>query len=851
MSGPYKQLDQTGWRPTHLLRRRGDIVQGKNGSVWLYKAVPMGPMADATSPEKIREAAAVLETAVEELSRFSTSRTGRRNLDRSGYREVHILHTNIDWWWKPPATHPNRVYLAAEYPAMSTERRVLLLGVQLSAGAATWRENIASFAYAMVAQGVPPLSDFAVDAEHVDMALSRCGLRTVTDEEWRQVNAWWARGGNPGVYTLPHGDHIHLLRTGTAARAVESLIASEPDCVSWPDIPDAWTMSASTVERFDLGYIDATSDMARWVTALVDQGALAVSIRGLIEPAKTTRSELRRHKRNYIDDIRQRQESNQMSRAEQDETLDQLNDVERFYATGGPTALVDASVTVALSGRDPRLGYDPREIGEAAGLALVPMEYRQDAALEDMMVASSVRANPYQHDITSTMLAYSGLPSLSTVGDSKGALLGFTQRDSQPAWLDPMAAVDADSIPGLLLVGQSGSGKTVLLQWLADQLARIPNSRGELSPVILIDLKQGSDCRPVVARSGGVTYSLDDLMKADGVFDAVRFSISQADGIEMAHSLLMQVNPWGSRAVDYDAPLMNALAYGVRAGATCTGQALLIAKRDNPAMGPMVQAVEDLASASPMFRAVCGFNPQSVGLRAASGLTYIRIGDGSLNLPAPGSPGDSVSQRTTLALVKAMVYGSMSALNGREGTVMFDEGWIFLQSGRDEMDRMARLARSMKILPVIATQRVREVLAAGLKGSMSRGIILPMEDREEAAAALEVFRLEGTADRYLDRITAKAALGNSGAFGTEGAGPGAPNWASFRALRSPTGETLRGTIGIYCDMSGRAVPTEIRLSPSFLHLAVPGSEPPPSPVSATVPAPPAMVVPAGLDDGWG
>jgi hypothetical protein len=99
-----------------------------------------------------------------------------------------------------------------------------------------------------------------------------------------------------------------------------------------------------------------------------------------------------------------------------------------------------------------------------------------------------------------------------------------------------------------------------------------------------------------------------------------------------------------------------------------------------------------------------------------------------------------------------------------------------------------------------------DALRAGLAGYISRILILPMQDEQEARAACGLARLEPTFDR-IRRITAKARTGN------------APNWDSMRALRDPgTGETLRGGVAIYCDLAGRAVPTEITIPTMFLAL---------------------------------
>ena len=154
-----------------------------------------------------------------------------------------------------------------------------------------------------------------------------------------------------------------------------------------------------------------------------------------------------------------------------------------------------------------------------------------------------------------------------------------------------------------------------------------------------------------------------------------------------------------------------------------------------------------------------------------------------------------------------ITLGSMSALAERDGVMHLDEAWVVLGAGVAEMDAIGRTARSLRVLPILYTQKCTDPLRAGLAGYISRILILPIEDEHEARAACGLARLEPTADR-IRRITAKARTGN------------APNWDSMRALRDPaTGETLRGAVAIYCDLAGRAVPTEITIPPAFLALA--------------------------------
>ena len=228
----------------------------------------------------------------------------------------------------------------------------------------------------------------------------------------------------------------------------------------------------------------------------------------------------------------------------------------------------------------------------------------------------------------------------------------------------------------------------------------------------------------------------------------------------------------------------------------------------------MVERVLDLAASSPMFRACVGMEQGGPRLRASQGITLVMVGSAHLDLPEPGAVEPTLPQRIALALVRMMVFGSAMALNKRRGVIMLDEGWVFLSAGKTEVERLGRLARSQQVLPIFLTQRVTDALNAGLAGYISRGIILPLRDEQEAIAACELFKLEPTPER-IGRITANATIGATTANDV-----GAPNWASMRALRDPkTRKVLRGTVGIYCDLEDRAVPVEIRIPDEFLAAA--------------------------------
>jgi hypothetical protein len=803
------------WWPTSVMgRKSGGRILGTDNSVWLFAKVPLSPVTDARSPAEALAAGEPLRLALEEIASTTHVRVNRRSVSKANYRDVHMLLVNVPDDFKPPPGSP----IAGAFPDAEVLRRVLLLGVRLKSryGDGGLRSAVDSVVETWTVGGTP-IEDFDRDFENMSAIMARSGLQTMTDTDFALANGYWNKGKSPDTPMLVHDDHLHIFSSTSSMHAAARLVARDGDdeCTSWA-IPHHHTLTFGTVRSFDFGYPDATSSAAQWASALINAGAVCVSMRGRLEPATVTRSELRKGKKKYLDDINERLQQNKMARAEQEEMLAELDELERYYATGGPATLMDASTLVVISGQVGMHGYDMSEFATNSRLELSTMTSRQNQALAETWLASPMRANPYLHDLPTITLGAAGLSGLSMVGDLSGATLGFTEHDRQHAMISPTAAADEDSIPMVLVAGATGSGKSMLMLYLADQFSKIVTANGERTPTIIVDPKQSSSHDAAVLAAGGRIASLDDLIAADGVFDPLRFSKTRGSGVELAASMLMSINPWGSDASDYEMPITRAIAYGVDQGGDCIGVALQTALKDGIADKQMVAKVLDLAESSAMFRACIGSVNGGQSLRASEGITYIKVGDAHLDIPAPGTPSHEVNlnQRVALALVRMMVFGSASALSMRSGVLMLDEAWVMLSAGRSEMERLGRLARSQQVLPMMFTQRVTDALNSGLAGYISRGIILPIQDEDEAMAACEVFKLEATPER-MERITARATMGMAGA--EDGV---APNWNSMRALRDPkTNRVLRGAVGIYIDLAGRAVPVEIQLPEEFLRLA--------------------------------
>lgn len=445
---------------TKMRRLADNRLMGIDNSLWLYRAVPLGPVTEAVSPADSLVPAEPIMAMFEELAaQVPLAGMKRRSLAKNKYRQIHMLLLNVPQRYVPPAGHPIADRLSERYPAVPTDRRVLLFGVRLrdkltSRGLSGAVDTVSQ----VLASGQAPLEDFDDDTERMNAAMDRAGLVPVRADDIAFADAWWNYGQNPDTTMLYHPDHLHVFRYPESVKAAKK--AGPDHCAEWTreTVPGTHAITFTAVnDQLDLEFLSPINPRAQWMSDLVAAGSFAISVRGTVEPGAVTREELRRQRKRYLDDIRERAEHNKMSRSEQDEALAMLEAVEGLYADSAPPTLAGASVIAAFDGQyrdvDQILG------GRDLPVSLSMMDNRQKAAMAETWLCSHFRANPILHDLPAQTIAYSGMPSLNRVGDREGALLGFTESDRQPAYFSPTAASTNDGLPVALCAGATGSGK--------------------------------------------------------------------------------------------------------------------------------------------------------------------------------------------------------------------------------------------------------------------------------------------------------------------------------------------------------------------------------------------------------
>lgn len=524
-------LNDMGVMPTmkRQVLGNGMILGLEENSVWLYGKVPTAPVADARDSQRRLEAYRPLFETLDQIA-ADTPRAAvkRRSVAKNAYRKVHILRTNVPKTWHADVIAPRErrlgqdtlnQWLNSSLPETTVKQSILTLGVQLvpSTISTGFKGALDSVTFTLL-EGGTPLVDYDRDLEKMKRIFDRTGVDSLSGSEIASLDSWWNPGRNPDVVTLSHPDHLHVIRDKRTTRAIKKMEADGVDCEDWPDdireSPDQnagqAVVSFGSISDLQLNFTDPVQDpqLANWALPLLDAGAMAVSIRGAVEPAEITREELRRNKRGYQNDIQERVKNNKMEKQEQEEKVEVLGQVESVYANrrGTPT-LISASGLVAFDGKVEDWDTVVRSAAE-----LQAMEHRQSRAWAEMMICSMRTANPNLMDMPIQNLACSGINDVSKVGDKWGIVRGFTESDKQPAYYNVEEAYQvAEASPMSGNIGASGSGKTLLMQWEMFQTNLLDY------PQIVVDPKALALDTAVPTPDGWST--IGELQPGDRVFD--------------------------------------------------------------------------------------------------------------------------------------------------------------------------------------------------------------------------------------------------------------------------------------------------------------------------------------------
>ena len=706
------------WTTPWSWRDEDDLYVGNSGQVWLYRALPTSPMEweDASTRLSIGNRLASLlaeigTTSVPPIGGFKSF---------SNNREIHIVSSSWESPIDPPKENsPNLRALQGKMLQFTAPKRALLIGVRLrnnSPGSSlnkTTAEQVKSVATRILLEDTPDIASYKADRSAIAAMMVKAGAKSMTRDERNQLESWYNKG------------------QGTDTTIIEN--------INTLDIPNHDVYEISAVMRFAGQPMHAPD--SQWLLEAASHrfGPSVVSVRAELEPPSVTRNRSRTAQRKVGANIQEQEVTGDLERDEYRESLQQAQDLENYIRSTNEAIMTKCSILLARPVRVADETYIDY-LYYNYGIEVKPLEHRQLRALDETLPCSTRRVNPFLQDVNIAMLAHAGLNGFSNIGDTKGMYVGVAHPDYTPVYLDTSAASKENKPAAMLIAGDSGSGKSFLCQTLAIQ------STLEGQTTIFINPKGFDSLEGMANYVNGKVIKMSALEESPGAFDPFRYAPGPiAAEIATSHilSVLGAADGWTQ---EQQLMVGSALKKAGEANmARCVGDAFDFIT-DESIKKQIMQQVES----SSLFALGVALEPLEPFTKE-TGLVLIEF-DRKPELPDPTKDAASYSriERIALASLRLVTRASleMLALSGG-GVLIVDEAWTFLSSreGLAALTQLGREGRSLKILPIFATQRVADVISKDMESYLSRVFCLKLRDPKDATAALELCGLEPTQAR--------------------------------------------------------------------------------------------------------
>ena len=727
--------------PVAYSRDDGTMV-GHNNDAWLWRIMPQSSLHWEDRPARAAVAASLSDLLID-LGRSSRGSIIPGSKIGAFHREFHL----VALWWDQRAKFPDgtpdllKEWLGPVFDGFATYDSLFAFGVKLRRSMGMSGGNAVKLLSETIKDSVgadPDPMVFAADRARLSGILGRAGGRIPTREEMLRLELWWNGGREADSFLQPSPD----------GRSIAS---------------EAWMNGLEISAIYD--YEDAVLDPERgmWVAEAFGhpRGATAISIRGEMMPPKAARDALRGKRRAAKSRIMEQAATGDIDREEDHEFHDMAESLEQMFAVSGEPLMVNTSVLFARSLK-PTASYDSfmDHLESAWGLKARTLDFRQVQALDEMLPCKANvigRTKPFTQSATVGFVAESGISAFARVGDTSGVWIGLSIPNMHPVWLDPAGSSKSDKPPAMAVLGEPGAGKTFLLQLIASQAAT-------MTPTVYINPKPADSLDGFANAIGGEIIKISSLEKEPGLLDPFRYAPPEiAADIAVSHisSVLSNLNP------QEEVLLERAVRRAAISGAGCVGDAL-----KHPDMPEEARDLV-LAQAESNTLFALGISPHPLpplGMKGGGGLTLIEF-DRPLDLPSGSASADTYSRKTRIdmAAVKLVIRSSLEQMfAGGGGVLIADEAHVFMgsQEGRTILQRLGREGRSQQILPILATQRIADVMAEGvdMTSYLGRSIIMKMTDPKEVAASMELIGLENTPERQAWLEDASPKRGERGAL---------------------------------------------------------------------------------------
>lgn len=700
------------------------IFEGEDGSLWKYFKAPEDVRIEwLKDPEEAIDNQAFFVNVCQQLGMSLDAQTERVRNDTRRSFHIQITQTPFDGI-KPYAgcTPAHADYLSRIASQYGKPVWHGFFGVQLLPGSAFYERHgftdmMERYLELMRAPGGLQWDIYKADIDLVNAVMRENGFTEpdfseVDDTAFEQLTAWH------GVADRQYG----LSRQLQSTRMQQPMHGLSMFVPKWGEIVFHAIKPADETR-----ITDPKSEKSRWAKPLFSPSSdvVLINIRGEIRAPSISDNLLDLKRSKKVD------ENDNVKDLEDMHIIDIIS-LARQSVKDVKMPMLD-NTEIIVGSMLPVAGGEPPIVRgiKRYGLQALPLVGRQHLGVLTSFptyprhVMRVPRGNSKRPELTNVMLpgilAFSGLWRNTGSCGPGGILMGLSDDlQYQEIYTEPDAAWKESRVPGMLITGRPGAGKTQQLLQMTAQLAYMG------LPTFFFNPKKTGSLKSTFDHIGGATISMDRTYLASnpGVLDPIHFLTDRTSVADiLSEALFTAAGKLGSEF----SQLRTKLKSEITACATDTRNAssydILLGNATGTTKGIQEPELRDFIEAriltSPVWRALISKTGEGTNLREKilSGKSVLIEWDNSMTLPDIRTQKSEYTDNqidSLLSVNVAFQYAS-AAVSGTGGAIVVDEAWVLKASpeSMNILERGGREWRQANIMLVLGTQKILDFMGTG------------------------------------------------------------------------------------------------------------------------------------------
>lgn len=699
------------------------IFEGEDGSLWKYYKAPEDVRIEwLKDPDEAIENQEFFLRVCEQLGANLDAQTEKIRNDIRRPFHIQITQTPFEGIRPYPDCTPMHLdYLSRIASQYGKPVWHGFFGVQLLAGSAFYERHgfsdmLERYLELMRSPGGLQWEVFKQDIDFVDAVMRENGytepdFSDEDDHSFEQLTAW--HGVSDRQYGLSR--QLHTTRMQQPMHGLSMFVPK------WGEI-----MFHAVTPMAETRITDPKSEKARWAKPLYSPASdvVLINIRGEIRAPSIADNLL------DLKESKKKDDRGQVKDLEDMHILDIIG-LARTSVKDVKLPMLD-NTEIIIGSMLPGEGKEPPIVKgmKRYGLQALPLMGRQHLGVLTSFptyprhVMRVPRGNRKRPELTNVMLpgilAFSGLWRNTGSCGPGGILMGLSDDlQFQEIYTEPDAAWKESRVPGMLVTGRPGAGKTQQLLQLTVQLAY----KG--LPTFFFNPKKVGSLKATFDHIGGATISMDRkyLQSNPGVLDPVHFLTDRTSVADiLSEALFTAAGKLGPESSEFRTRIKSEITESAGNMANHSSFDILFGNgRTTSGISDenLRNFVKNRMGTSPVWRALISQTGTGLGLkeRILSGKSVLIEWDSSMSLPdiKTNRADYTDNQIDSLLSVNVAFQYASAAVSGTGGAIVVDEAWVLKASpeSMNILERGGREWRQANIMLVLGTQKILDFMGTG------------------------------------------------------------------------------------------------------------------------------------------